>query len=136
AHAAMVKLKADALAGKRLPATGATVADYLDHWLAEVAAHRVRPSTLTSYRWLARTYVIPYVGTKKLARLRPSDIRTFLHRLKNVCQCCALGKDAKRVERGQPARCCARKPRQCCGSFLSDGSVRYAHRLLRAALED
>src|SRR5690606_5965734 len=69
-------------------------------------------------------------------RARCGPLAGRLDRLKNVCQCCALGKDAKRVERGQPARCCARKPRQCCGSFLSDGSVRYAHRLLRAALED
>ncbi|PWU58951.1 hypothetical protein DLE60_19025 [Micromonospora globispora] len=66
AHAALVKLKSNALAGVRLPATGATVGDYLAYWLAEIAAERVRPSTLGSYEWLARTYVVPYLGTKKL----------------------------------------------------------------------
>jgi integrase len=136
AHAAMVRLKADAIAGVRLPATGATVSEYLTYWLDEIAQHRVRPSTLASYRWLTRTYVTPYLGTKKLARLRPSDVRQFLNRLKAVCQCCALSKDAKRVKRGMPARCCTKKPRQCCEAFLSDASVRYAHRLLRAALQD
>jgi integrase len=137
AHAALVKLKSDALAGVRLPATGATVGEYLTYWLlTEIAAERVRPSTLASYQWLARSYVVPYLGAKKLARLRPSDVRTFLSRLKSVCQCCALGKDAKRVERGRPARCCAKSPRQCCEAALSDGSIRYAHRLLRAALQD
>ena len=67
------------------------------------------------------------------ATLRRSAI---LNRLKGVCQCCALGKDAKRVKRGMAAWCCAKKPRECCEGFLSDGSVRYAHRLLRAALQD
>ncbi|MFG3700846.1 tyrosine-type recombinase/integrase [Micromonospora sp. NPDC047620] len=47
-----------------------------------------------------------------------------------------MKKDAKRVERGRPARCCAKSPRPCCEVFLSDGSIRYAHRLLRAALQD
>ncbi len=48
AHDEMTRLKADSLAGTRLPATGQTVAEYMDYWLAEVAAHRVRPSTLAS----------------------------------------------------------------------------------------
>jgi integrase len=136
AYAEMIPLKADSLGGVRVPATGQTVEQYLTYWLTEIAAHRVRPSTLASYRWLARTYVVPYLGSRKLARIRPSDIRTFLNRLKSVCQCCALGKDARRVERGQPARCCALVPRHCCGSFLSDGSIRYAHRVIRAAFQD
>jgi integrase len=135
-HAEMTRLKADSIGGIRLAASDQTVAEYLEYWLAEVAQQRVRPSTLASYRWLTRSYVLPYLGNRKLARLRPWDVRTFLNRLKAVCQCCALGKDAKRVASGKPARCCALRPVRCCGSFLSDGSVRYAHRLLRAALQD
>ena len=133
---ALVRQKADTLAGVRVSATALTVGDYLDFWLTNIAAPRVRLSTLTSYRWLANTWIVPYLGTKKLARLRPMDIRTFLAKLKNVCQCCARGKDAARVARGQAAQCCASKPPRCCHAYLSDGSVRYAHRLLRAALED
>ncbi len=34
------------------------------------------------------------------------------------------------------AKCCAASPKECCENFLSDGSVRYAHRLIRAALQD
>jgi integrase len=135
-HEEMTRLKSDSLGGVRLPATGQTVAEYMEYWLSEVAQHRVRPSTLTSYRWLARSYVLPYLGSRKLARLRPSDVRTFLNRLKGVCQCCALRKDAKRLEAGRDARCCAKSPRECCRAFLSDGSVRYAHRLVRAVLQD
>ena len=125
-----------ALIGDCEPIGRLQVEQYLTYWLTEIAVHRVRPSTLASYRWLARTYVVPYIGSRKLARVRPSDIRTFLDRLKSVCQCCALGKDVRRVERGQPARCCALVPRRCCGSFLSDGSIRYAHRVIRAAFQD
>jgi hypothetical protein len=134
-HAEMTRLKADSIGGVRLPATGQTVGEFLEYWLVEIAAHRVRPSTLASYRWLSTRYIVPYLGTKKLARVRPSDVRTFLNRLKNVCQCCALGKDAARVARGRSARCCAMRPQRCCSGFLADGSVRYAHRLIRAALQ-
>ncbi len=136
AHEELTKLKAQVLSGARVSATGQTVAEYLDYWLREVARDRVRPSTFASYEWLTRRYVVPYLGRKKLARLTPPEIRKFLNRLKGVCQCCALGNDAQRVASGGEARCCARKPRKCCESFLSDGSIRYVHRLLRAALQD
>jgi integrase len=136
AHHQLVKLKAASASGVKLAASNHTVEQWLTYWLTEIAQHRVRPSTYASYRWLATSYVVPYLGSKKLARLRPSDIRTFLDRLKGVCQCCALGKDASRVNAGRPARCCAKRPRECCEAYLSDGSVRYAHRLVRAALQD
>jgi integrase len=135
-HAQMTKLKADSLGGVRVSASNQTVGEYLTYWLNEVARHRVRPSTFASYRWLANTYLVPYLGGKKLDKLRPSDVRAFLNRLKGICQCYALGKDRKRVERKRVARCCARQPRQCCEAFLSDASIRYVHRLLRAALQD
>ncbi len=136
AYAEMTRLKADSLGGIRLPATDQTVGEYLAYWLTEVAKPRVRPSTFASYqRWML-TYIVPYVGSKKLGKLRPSDVRTFLNRLKNICQCCALGKDKRRVDQGKGARCCAKRPRECCEAFLSDASIRYVHRLLRAALQD
>lgn len=34
------------------------------------------------------------------------------------------------------AKCCALIPQVCCRSTVSDGTVRYLHRLLRAALQD
>jgi integrase len=135
-HAEMTRLKADSIGGARVSVTVQTVGEYMEYWLEEIVKHRVRESTLNSYRWLYRSYVAPYLSTRKLARLRPSDVRSFLDRLKGICQCCALRKDARRVEGGRDARCCGREPRECCGSFLSDGSVRYVHRLLRAALQD
>ncbi len=76
AHAAMIKLQADKMAGVRIPASADTVADYLEYWLTQIAEPRVRPSTFASYRWLTTTYVLPYLGGKKLAKLRPADVRT------------------------------------------------------------
>ncbi|GAA1362278.1 tyrosine-type recombinase/integrase [Catellatospora chokoriensis] len=136
AHAAMIKLQSDKMAGVRIPASGDTVRDYFDYWLKHVAEPRVRPSTLSNYRRLTSAYVLPYIGSKKLSQLRPADVRTFLNRLKGVCQCCALGKDRKRVQHGASARCCAAVPVACCGNFLSDGSVRFAQRIVRAMLQD
>ena len=84
AHDELTRLKVDSLGGVRLPVTGQTVAEYLEYWLVEVAQHRVRPSTLASYRWLARSYVLPYFGPRKLARVRPMDLRAYRSRFVNV----------------------------------------------------
>src|SRR5690606_6714308 len=34
------------------------------------------------------------------------------------------------------ARCCAMKPKECCEDFLSQGTIRYIHRVLKVALQD
>src|SRR6266567_6655238 len=56
--------------------------EYLTYWLAEHARHRVRATTYRSYEQLVRLYLIPLFGNKKLARLRPGDIRRGLLKLK------------------------------------------------------
>lgn len=86
------------------------------------------------YEQLVRAYIVPGLGTKNLVRLQAPDLRTFLNKVKATCQCCALGKDARRAE--QSRRCCARRPRECCGSYLGDGTIRYIHRVIRVALQD
>ena len=115
----------------------------------------MRATTYRSYEQLVRLYLIPLFGNKKLARLRPGDIRRGLLKLKQTCQRCAQGKDQEREDRAialrakragmaprknAPAdhwrRCCARQPKDCCRSVVSDGTIRYLHRLLRAALQD
>lgn len=96
----------------------------------------MRPSTMRTYEWLSRCYVVPLLGTKRLARLQPPEVRMFLNRVKETCQCCAQGKDAARVKAGEEARCCAKRPRQCCKAFPADGTVRHLHRMVRAALQD
>src|SRR6266567_2904985 len=154
-HEKLTRLQADTMSGKRIATTSQTVGEYLTYWLAEHARHRVRATTYRRYEQLVRLYLIPLFGNKKLARLRPGDIRRGLLKLKQTCQCCAQGKDQAREDRanalrakragmaprknGRPidgARCCVRQPRECCRSVVSDGTIRYLHRLLRAALQD
>ncbi|HEX6501057.1 MAG TPA: site-specific integrase [Micromonosporaceae bacterium] len=136
AHEKLTALKAKAQAGVRVAATIGNVEEFMAYWLREVVGERVRPSTLRSYEWLTRCYIVPMLGSKRLARLQPPEIRVFLNRVKETCQCCAQGKDAVRVASGQRARCCARRPRECCEAFPADGTVRHLHRMLRAALQD
>jgi integrase len=154
-HSKLTKLQADTMSGKRVASSPQTVGEYLAYWLQEHARHRVRDTTFASYDWLTRTYLTPLFGNRKLTALRPNDIRRGFFQLKQSCQCCAQGKDQAREDRaealrakraGKPvrknarlivgARCCARVPKLCCRSVVSDGTVRYLHRLLRAVLQD
>ena len=154
-HDKLTRLQADTMSGRRIATTSKTVGEYLTYWLSEHARHRVRATTYQSYEILVRLYLIPLFGNKKLTRLRPGDIRRGFFRLKQTCQCCAQGKDQAREDRanalrakraGKPprkharpiegARCCAKRPKVCCRSIVSDGTIRYLHRLLRAALQD
>jgi integrase len=56
----------------------------------------------------------------------------WLNRLAETCQCCAQGKDARRPEGER--RCCALKPKACCGQALSRRTVRDVQGVLRGAL--
>lgn len=52
-----------------------TVAAYLDRWLRDVVAHRVRPRTLESYEYIVRVHLTPALGAVRLAQLRPDHIQ-------------------------------------------------------------
>lgn len=57
-----------------------TVATVLDDWLAAAKA-RVTPSTYRRYSDIVRLHLAPSLGTTRLARLRPADVRTMLDEL-------------------------------------------------------
>lgn len=57
----------------------ATVADWLDYWMDNVAAKTVRPRTLQGYRGYVETWLKPQLGRRKLSALRPDHIRA-MHR--------------------------------------------------------
>lgn len=155
AHDRLTKLQAGQMMGVRLPTTTSTVGEYLDFWLNEIVRGRVRPTTFQSYEYMTRTYLVRALGKKRLTKLRGVDIRQAFNRVKLTCQCCALGKDHAREERAAQlraqqaarkprknarkivgARCCAKTPPECCRSLVADGTIRYLHRILRAALQD
>jgi hypothetical protein len=62
-------------------------------------------------------------------------IRAWLNGLRTTCQCCAQGKVTERAMKGT-ARCCAKKPAECCEQVAGTGTLRYLLRLVRAALQD
>lgn len=71
-------LKADAAAGRITGAKSTTVEKWLTYWLTDILPHRnVKPATTTSYRNAVRNHLIPGLGTKRLDKLHPADIRGF-----------------------------------------------------------
>ncbi|MGY2060799.1 tyrosine-type recombinase/integrase, partial [Nocardia gipuzkoensis] len=143
ADAERTRLKELQRKGMPVDVTTMTVAQYLRHWLEDVAHHQVRPTTYRSYEQLVRLYLVPGLGKKKLRGLQAQHVRTWLSGLARQCQCCAQGKDTRRtvdpddsrkVNLGK-ARCCARTPKECCEQFPSAGTRRALLRVLRAALQ-
>ena len=61
------------LAGER-QSTGA----FLEEWLRDSAAPRVRPKTLVKYQELVRLHIAPEIGRISLARLSPQHVERML----------------------------------------------------------
>ncbi len=120
-----------ATSNRGIPAPSAQggLAAYLAYWLQNVAVHQLRENTHTRYTAVARLYLIPGLGKKKLAKLTAKDVRTWLNQLRTTCQCCARGLN---TARDQP-RCCAAGT--CCSRRLSALTLAYVHSVLKSALE-
>ena len=54
-----------------------SVAEWMNHWLENSAAARVRPSTLDGYRSTVRNRIIPALGHHRLDRLQPEHLEVF-----------------------------------------------------------
>jgi integrase len=115
----------------RAPSVNWTVAEYLTYWLREVVREDRRPKTYQGYEGVARLHLVPGLGKKRLGKLTAQDVRMFVTRVRQECQCCKRGWDAARPE----PICCARETRQCCGTKLSPRMVQSIHAVLRNALE-
>ncbi|MET7686032.1 site-specific integrase [Streptomyces sp. NPDC005423] len=129
---ALAKLTEKIAASNRgLPAPSAqgSLAAYLTYWLENVAVHQLRENTHTRYTAVARLYLIPGLGRKKLAKLTAKDVRTWLNQLRTTCQCCTRRIDAAR----EASRCCAAG--ECCSKRLSPLTLAYVHSVLKSALE-
>jgi integrase len=106
-----------------------TVAEYLTQWLGRVVRQDRRPKTYQGYEGVVRLHLIPALGKKRLGKLTAQDVRVFITRIRQECQCCKHGWDAQR----QTPRCCSLG--QCCQSRLSPRMVQSIHAVLRNALE-
>src|SRR5262249_3896519 len=83
-----------------------------------------------TYEVIARAYLIPGLGSKRLDRLQTTDVQTWINTVGRTCQCCAQGKDARR--RPGKQRCCALG--NCCGDLPSPTTVVHVRRVLRTVL--
>jgi integrase len=120
-----VKLGAHAVA----PVTQ-TVTQYLTSWLADVVKPNLEPATYVYYETMARLYIIPALGSRRLGQLQTRDVQTWLTKLATICQCCAQGKDAARPQGRR--RCCAIGA--CRAEYAGRRTVQAARNTLRAAL--
>lgn len=58
-----------------------TVADWLTHWVEDIAAPSVRPNTLSSYRVAVNRHLIPGVGAHRLVKLEPEHLERLYQRM-------------------------------------------------------
>jgi len=59
-----------------------TVEDWLNHWIETIASERVRERTLQGYRVYIRTWLTPYLGSKRLDKLNEDHIRALYREMK------------------------------------------------------
>jgi hypothetical protein len=90
-----------------------------------------KPRTYQGYEGVVRLYLVPELGSKRLAKLTAQDVRVFITRIRAQCLCCKHGVDAARDE----PQCCARPGDECCASRISVRMVQSIHAVLRNALE-
>jgi len=55
-----------------------TLQQFLDSWIEDVATPRVRPKTLTHYKYLINNHIVPGLGKIPLLKLSPQQVQRFL----------------------------------------------------------
>lgn len=58
-----------------LPTADMRVDKWLNYWLDNIAAQRIKPGTMVSYRGAVKNYLIPSLGKRPLSRLAPQHVR-------------------------------------------------------------
>jgi len=58
-----------------------TIEQWLTHWLDNIAAAAVRPTTLTGYRFAVNKHLIPAIGAHRLDRLEPEHLEKLYARM-------------------------------------------------------
>lgn len=105
------ELEADRDAGRRTrPDQRWTVAEWLTHWLEEIASPHLKPNTLDGDRVAVRHHLIPGIGAHQLTKLRPEHIERLYLRIAQ-----------QKTKRGTP---------------IKPATIHQAHRTLRAALNE
>ena len=92
-----------------------TLAQWLERWLSDYAAPRLRESTMGSYRIYAEQHIIPHLGGKKMMSITTADIQRLYVKLKKE------GRVREHSEHGRQ---------------LSASTVRRIHTMLHRAMAD
>lgn len=79
----LVELNANTHRGIPSAVDAWTVESYSLHWLTEIAAANLRPSTRANYAWVMRKYILPNTGSIRLRSLRPEHVRK-LHKTVSI----------------------------------------------------
>jgi integrase len=58
-----------------------TVEAWLDHWLPNIAARRVRERTLESYESIIRMHITPHIGGQRIDKLQPEHLEQLYNLL-------------------------------------------------------
>ena len=78
AAAKLRKLQGDMAAGLVPTAPSTTVGRWLDYWAADILPHRkVKPGTIYQYELTIRRYLAPAIGSLRLDKLTPADMRSL-----------------------------------------------------------
>lgn len=77
---AAIKVKAIADTGRRVPPTRRTVAEYMTHWLAEIAP-AIKPSTQVNYSDYTTAYVMPHIGHRRLQDIDVTVLNALYRKL-------------------------------------------------------
>lgn len=74
----LVEIRNQVRSGAPVAPAGLTLARYLDEWMEQIAAPRIRPTTARSYRDAIRRHLAPKLGRKRLGQLTARDVRHFV----------------------------------------------------------
>jgi integrase len=128
-HDKWIRLHQQARAGPvatRVP----TLGEYVSYWLREIVQPNLAPGSFVTYEAMARLYLVPGLGGKRIDKLQTRDVQTWINAVRRTCQCCAQGKDARRPQGKR--RCCALG--RCCENTPSGTTVVHIRRVLRTVL--
>ncbi|HLR93954.1 MAG TPA: tyrosine-type recombinase/integrase, partial [Jiangellaceae bacterium] len=79
ANAKLRKLRAELDKAGDLPTSSPTLERWLATWLDRIAAPRLKPRTLATYRGYIEQYIVPTIGRHRLERLTPDHVRQLHH---------------------------------------------------------
>ena len=85
-----------------IPTATPTVAQYLARWLADVVEPNLEPATYAYYETMARLYIIPALGNKRLDGLQTREVQTWLNKLASDVPVLRSGQ-GRRAAAGPPA---------------------------------